>query len=125
MINSFTLATQNQLQRMFDTCIITEEKYGEADDCLQKIIKNKDRYYTLSNKFNIPWCFTGILHSSICDCNFKVHLHNGDPLNDRTINIPSGYPKRGRAPFTWEQSAEDAFLFYGFLNITTALFRYT
>ena len=116
MVNSYTAATQNQLQRMFDICIIAEEKYAEVDDCIRHIMKNKDRYHTVSNQFNIPWCVTGILHASICDCNFKMHLHNGDLLNSRTINIPSGYPKRGRPPFTWEQSAEDAFQFYGLMR---------
>lgn len=116
MVNSYTTATQNQLQRMFDTCIIAEQKYAEVDDCLRHIIKNKERYHTVSNQFNIPWCITGIIHSSTSDCNFKMHLHNGDSLLGRTTNMPSGYPKRGRPPFTWEQSAEDAFQFYGFMR---------
>ena len=97
---------------MFDTCIIQEEKYAEVDAYLKQILKAKDRYHAVSNKHNIPWCMTGIMHATVCDCNFKLHLHNGDSLNGRTTNIPIGYPKGGRPPFTWEQSAEDVFLFY-------------
>lgn len=112
MLNTYTAVTKNKLQRLFDTCIIQEEKYGEVDTCLKQIVKGKDRYDAVSNKHNIPWCITGILHATACDCNFKVHLHNGDSLNGRTTNIPIGYPKGGRPPYTWEQSAEDVFLFY-------------
>ncbi len=112
MFTSLSIATRNTLQRLFDTCIITEDKYGEIDNCLKKIVKAKDRYTAVSIKFNIPWCVTGIMHCTTCDCNFKVHLHNGDALNGRTTSIPVGYPKHGRPPFTWEQSAEDVFQFY-------------
>ena len=40
--------------------------------------------------------------------NFKRHLHNGDPLTARTVHVPSGRPRQGDPPFTWEQSAADA-----------------
>ena len=112
MFNSYTAVTKNKLQRLFDTCIIEEEKYADVDAYLKQIIKSKDRYHSVSNKHNIPWCVTAIMHATVCDCNFKVHLHNGDSLSGRTTNIPVGYPKGGRPPFTWEQSAEDTFLFY-------------
>ena len=42
-------------------------------------------------------------------CNFHEHLHNGDPLTARTVQVPSaGRPKHGNPPFTFEQSAADA-----------------
>ena len=116
MVHSYTTATQVQLQRMFDTCVIAEEKYSEVDDCLKQIVKHRDRYHSVSHKHDVPWHLTGIIHATICDCNFKNHLHNGDSLNGRTTSIPVGYPKRGRPPFTWEQSAEDAFQFYGLMK---------
>ena len=97
---------------MFDTCVIAEEKYSEIDNQVRQILKGKDRYHAVSSQHNIPWYVTGIMHSTICDCNFKTHLHNGDLLNGRTTNIPVGYPKKGRPPFTWEQAAEDVFLYY-------------
>ncbi len=112
MLNSYTTATKSKLQRLFDTCIIQEEKYAEVDALLKQILKGKERYDTVSNKHSIPWCVTAITHATVCNCDFKVHLHNGDSLNGRTTNIPTGYPKGGRPPFTWEQSAEDVFLFY-------------
>ncbi len=112
MAISYTTTTRSKLQRMFDTCIISEEKYSEVDYCIKQIVKGKARYEAVSEPFSLPWYLTGIIHSMSCDCDFKVHLHNGDPLNGRTVNIPTGYPKKGRPPFTWEQSAEDLLLFY-------------
>jgi hypothetical protein len=40
--------------------------------------------------------------------NFKCHLHNGDPLTARTVQVPSNRPSTGAPPFTWEDSATDA-----------------
>ena len=112
MTSSYTTLTKSKLQRMFDTCVIAEEKYIEIDNQVKQIVKGKERYYALSSQHNIPWYVTGIMHSIVCDCDFKTHLYNGDSLNGRTTNIPIGYPKRGRPPFTWEQGAEDVFLYY-------------
>jgi hypothetical protein len=42
--------------------------------------------------------------------NFKKHLHNGDPLTARTVQVPAGRPKTGNPPFTWEESATDSLL---------------
>jgi len=39
---------------------------------------------------------------------FGKHLHNGDPLTARTVQVPKGFPKTGSPPFTWETSARDA-----------------
>jgi lysozyme family protein len=41
-------------------------------------------------------------------------LHNGDPLTQRTVQVPSGRPKEGNPPFTWEISATDALKFHSF-----------
>jgi len=38
---------------------------------------------------------------------FKLHLHNGDPLTARTVNVPKGRPKTGQPPFAWGISAKD------------------
>jgi hypothetical protein len=37
-----------------------------------------------------------------------VHLHNGDPLTAKTVQVPKGRPIAGSAPYKWEVSAEDA-----------------
>jgi Putative peptidoglycan binding domain len=48
---------------------------------------------------------------------FNCHLHNGDPLSERTIEGPAGRPEKGNPPFTWEESAIDALKYDGALEI--------
>ncbi|MCA9660183.1 MAG: DUF2914 domain-containing protein, partial [Myxococcales bacterium] len=50
-------------------------------------------------------------------CNFKTHLHNGDTLRRRTVNVPAGRPKSGSPPFDWHTSAIDALQIKGLQKI--------
>ncbi len=104
---AYTPQLQSEYQRLFDTCTIKPEKYNEIDSNISQILKGKVEYELLSAKLSIPWYFIGILHCMEGSCSFKVHLHNGDSLNARTVNEPKGRPKTGTPPFTWQFSAED------------------
>lgn len=66
----------------------------------------------------IPWAFIGAIHGMECGFNFAGHLHNGDPLTARTVNVPAGRPVTGSPPFTWRQSAVDALTMKGFHDVT-------
>jgi uncharacterized protein (TIGR02594 family) len=72
------------------------------------LLKNKDRYVAVSKKTRVPWFVIGCLHYMEGSCNFTTHLHNGDSLKARTIQVPAGRPKIGTPPFSWEDSAIDA-----------------
>ena len=76
------------------------------------VIVGRNRYRTVEAETGVPWWFTGILHVLECSANFRKHLHNGDPLTDRTVRVPAGRPESD-PPFTWEESAEDALLMKG------------
>lgn len=76
------------------------------------ILDGKPRYRTVELETGVPWWFTGILHVLECSASFKRHLHNGDPLTARTVQVPAGRPD-GDPPFTWEESAEDALILKG------------
>src|SRR5262245_42863061 len=97
-----------EYQRLFDTCIIKQDKLAEIRPIVNKILDGRDRYEALSNKIGIPWHFIGITHSLEAGCDFNAHLHNGDPLTARTVQEPKNRPKIGNPPFAWEFSAEDA-----------------
>jgi lysozyme family protein len=97
-----------EYQYLFDTCIIKSEKYVTVDAVVNKIVAGKSRYETVGLPLNIPWHFIGIVHYMEGNCNFKTHLHNGDPLTAKTIHVPEGRPVGGTAPYTWEFSAQDA-----------------
>jgi lysozyme family protein len=76
----------------------------------KSILAGRLIYEKLCQNINaaMPWYVPGILHKMECNCNFKQHLHNGDPLSHRTTSVPTGRPIKGNAPFTWLDSAADA-----------------
>ena len=125
---SFTPQLQSEYQRLFDTCSIRPEKNAEVDNILNKILRGRSSYETVAKKLNIPWYFIGIIHCMEGSCNFKAHLHNGDPLTAKTVQVPAGRPKNGTPPFAWEVSAEDALIMKKFhtetdWSIPAMLFR--
>lgn len=74
----------------------------------KRIFANKARYLAVSLKTGVPWFFIGLIHNLEAGLSFRGHLHNGDPLTDRTVQVPAGRPLVGNPPFTWEESALDA-----------------
>ena len=56
----------------------------------------------------MPWWFVGVAHAMECSLRFDQHLHNGDPLTARTVQVPKDRPPSGSPPFTWEESARDS-----------------
>lgn len=108
---SFTSELQASYQRLFDTCVITADKYPLVDAAVETIRASKTRYESVGKKVNVPWYFIAIVHYMEGGSRFDRHLHNGDPLSARTVNVPKGRPKEGTSPFTWEASAEDALIF--------------
>ncbi|MBK8429525.1 MAG: hypothetical protein IPL27_27850 [Lewinellaceae bacterium] len=75
-------------------------------------------YQQVGAELNIPWVFIGITHGMECGFNFKGHLHNGDPLTARTVQVPKARPATGNPPFTWSQSARDALIAKGYQQVT-------
>ena len=74
----------------------------------KRIFANKARYLAVSIKTGVPWFFICLIHNLEASLSFRGHLHNGDPLTDRTVQVPAGRPLVGNPPFTWEESALDA-----------------
>jgi len=72
-----------------------------------RIIENRARYEVIEASTGVPWFVVGIIHSLETGLRFDRHLHNGDPLTARTKLVPAGRPL-GQAPFTFEQSCQDA-----------------
>lgn len=115
---SFTPELQASYQRLFDTCVIAPDKYPLVEAAVKTILAGKTRYESVSAKTSVPWYFIGIVHYMEGSARFDKHLHNGDPLTDRTTHVPKGRPASGTPPFTWEASAEDALNYTGVSNWT-------
>lgn len=101
---------------LFSTCTIIPKKYPEIDTIIAQMTTHKSRYQAVGTPLNVPWYVVAIIHCMEGSLRFDRHLHNGDPLNKRTVQVPAGRPKTGNPPFTWEASATDA-LKYDQLNL--------
>lgn len=93
----------------FKSCTVKQEHAAEVSREATRILANQKRYAAVAANFTgMPWWVPAILHSMECGLSFRQHLHNGDSLDRRTVQVPAGRPKCGSPPFTWEESAIDA-----------------
>lgn len=97
----------------FFTAVLKDSYVRQAISILKKMEGFKERYATISSKVYMPPLLVGVIHYLESNFNVNTHLHNGDPLTNRTVRIPKGRPKTGNPPFTWEESAIDALYNYG------------
>jgi lysozyme family protein len=95
-------------QQLFAGCVVRPEHLAEINRNVTNICMNKSRYEAVTKKLGIPWYFIGVVHCMEASLNFNTHLHNGDPLSQRTVHVPANRPPNGNPPFTWEESAIDA-----------------
>lgn len=105
---TLTAALRADYQQLFDTCQIKADSAKTVDRLADQIIANEARYRSVADPMGIPWYAVGVIHAMEAGLNFKCHLHNGDPLSARTVQVPAGRPKTGQPPFSWEDSARDA-----------------
>ena len=115
---AFTPDLSNDYEHLFDTAVINNSHYGEVDGYIKKIVANKATYEAVANPLNIPWYFVAIVHCMEAGLDFKAHLHNGDPLTQRTVQVPKDRPIVGNPPFSWVASATDALTIEGFTTWT-------
>jgi lysozyme family protein len=93
-----------------------------------RLDKLVDRYRRTKSRYDrIPDPNSGLpapssvlfcLHYRESDNDFRAHAHNGDPLTHRTRNDPAGRLPNKRPPYTFEQSAEDAYYVCDKLQLT-------
>jgi lysozyme family protein len=96
-----------QLQR-WEAATVLPSRIGEVQSVCDYILANKARYSIVESSCGVPWWVVGALHNMEASGSFTKHLHNGDPLSARTVQVPKGRPLNGNPPFTWEFSAVDA-----------------
>ncbi|MEG4800136.1 CHAP domain-containing protein [Microcoleus sp. ARI1-B5] len=99
-------------QSLFQICVVRPERVDDANQIVDRILKNESRYRIVQARTSVPWSVIALIHSLESSLDFSTHLHNGDPLSAKTKNVPKGRPP-GNPPFTWEESAEDALKFDG------------
>jgi lysozyme family protein len=110
---------KKKLRVLWDTAVIRPDKINEARAQVKDhLIRNKSRYELVSKATGVPWFAIAAIHFMESDCNFSTHLHNGDKLTARTVQVPAGRPVAGNPPFTWEESAIDALGYDHFVGET-------
>lgn len=103
--------------QQFSAMRIKPERVSEVDRIVNRINTGRSRYEGIEKATGVPWFFIGVIHYMEAGCDFSRHLHNGDPLTAKTVNVPAGRPASGKAPFTWEESALDAIRFKSLHNV--------
>ena len=91
---------------MFHNMELTNWGFSTSRWYENRILSYLDRYKKVSRQAGVPWQVIGIIHQLECSGSFTKHLHNGDPLWERTKQVPAGRPQS--ATWTWESSAVDA-----------------
>jgi len=88
-------------------------KYSMALDVVVASFKrNEARYQKIQamRTNGVPAPIIFCMHYRESDNDFKCHAHEGSPLTHRTRDVPKGrLPFPAAPPFTFEQSAEDAY----------------
>lgn len=102
---------KDEYARMFEECEIKNPK--AVDKLVSQIVEHEGIYESVKIA---PWYWIGCIHMMEGGLNFKTHLHNGDSLRRRTVNVPSGRPPGPPdtiSGYSWEMSAKDALYLKG------------
>jgi lysozyme family protein len=109
-----TAALAKEYNDLFNRCEIAADKMTEVEGVVERILDFQNRYAAIAAQSTVPWYVIAVIHNMECGLSFAKHLHNGDSLKRRTVNVPAGRPKTGQPPFTFEVSALDALEYDGF-----------
>jgi lysozyme family protein len=104
----FTDTLRKDYENLFNSCVVRTERVNTVNEIVKKLLVNINRYQNVGEATGIPWYFVAVIHNMEANLSFTRHLHNGDPLTGRTIQVPAGRPIKANPPFTWEVSAIDA-----------------
>lgn len=114
---------------LWSTCRMDPTRSGEVAWYRATLLKGRPRYEEVAERTGAPWWFVGIVHALEASFSFAGHLHNGDPLTARTVQVPRGRPVRWNPPSDWVSSAVDAITHDGNAGLSDwrlaqALFRF-
>ncbi len=96
--------------RLFETCEIRPEHRSTVQWYVSKITDAARRksYEAVFEETCVPWYAVAILHGMEGSFDMTSHLHNGDSLKAKTVQVPKGRPDPWLPPSDWVSSAVDA-----------------
>jgi lysozyme family protein len=115
-IKFITTGLYNEYLALWNAASIKSTALPKVKLAYDKMIANKPRYEAVANRLNmagVPWYLIAVIHYRESDFNFNTHLHNGDSLKARTVNVPINRPNFAPANgkvYTWEESTIDALM---------------
>jgi len=111
---------RDEYTSLFDSCVISDAHRAQVGWYVGKLTDAgyDQSYDTVEDAVCVPWYFVGIIHAMEASFNFNAHLHNGDPLDKKTVHVPAGRPAVWLPPSDWASSAEDALTLEGYANQT-------
>ncbi len=93
--------------KLWNSCVVTN--HSKVDSVCKQILANKPRYDVIASATQVPWFIVGCVHNLECDLSFKGCLHNGNPWNQVTTDVP-----KGLGPWkSFEEAAIDALKYDG------------
>jgi lysozyme family protein len=107
-------------RELFRTCVIRPNTLSQVKWYTDKLADpaRRERYQKIEDEICVPWYFVGVIHGMECAFDFSKHLHNGDPLKYRTVQVPKGRPATWNPPSDWHSSAIDALRYDKFADLT-------
>lgn len=96
---------------LYSSCLVTKDsnQFRQIMNVCRIALINQSTYIQVSSLNGVPWEVVAAIHFRESNQSFKCHLHNGDLLTSRTVHVPKDRPISGSPPFTWVESALDAF----------------
>jgi lysozyme family protein len=110
-----------EYRNLFDSCTVRPKYKSAVQRDRERIMKNQPRYEKAQKETQVPWYVIGVAHNMEASFNFSGHLHNGDDIRFKTVNVPKGRPRIWDPPKSskdWEISADDALEYDAFAGQT-------
>lgn len=105
---TLTKELRAEYEELYKNFSFDSKRMAEREYYVKRITDRRSVYEEVAAGVGAPWYLIGVIHMMECGLDFRCHLHNGDPLHQRTTHYPPGRPVYGQAPFRWEVSAQDA-----------------
>ncbi len=116
-IPAVPLPVASPVPALWSVAEISPDRLQDVKSDALRIVRNRERYEAVG--LGVPWWVIGLIHQRESSGHFGRHLHNGDPLTAKTVNVPAGRPKNwDPATMGWEDSAADALIISGIANHT-------
>lgn len=114
MLHSFDqLAPEYQTD--WSTARVKPSRQREALETGERLLKDLSTYKAAEALFGVPALWLMATNERESSGNLHTYLGNGDPLNERTRDVP-----RGRGPFSsWQAGAKDALTLDGIVLVKT------